>query len=478
MVKRAAQHEQRVFRLPSARRSPKLLLPLGGGSTEKSDRWLEGSVTAEVAIMNKLGIALAADSTVSIGDKTYDSANKLFALSKHHPVGILVYNTMDMTTVPMEILIKGYRDQLKLTSHKTLAKYSNEFIRFLTEKTPVGKEEEKDNVTQIIRDICLKLNEIVSDKCDDSSIDQDDPKNSDAVKKTLFDEFDRLDSRATEVGRFEGFSATDESNISRDYGALIKGQVRRHFRHYKLSPGKAATVERLLIKVIVSNLSSRDYTGFVVAGYGDAEHYPSIIPSQTDGFIVGKLKIVHGEVGSISHKNKSIIYPFAQSDIVQLFVEGAAKTYQRYIERGVQDIFADLAATTAKYFGVSDSKKISRLRSKLRDKSAELLSGFGEYSHREFVKPMLDAIKYLDKAELALLAESLVNITALKRKISLDVETVGGPIDVAVISKGDGFIWIKRKHYFDPTLNPFYFQKYLSYRGTEIPGQPLERDKP
>jgi len=28
-------------------------------------------------------------------------------------------------------------------------------------------------------------------------------------------------------------------------------------------------------------------------------------------------------------------------------------------------------------------------------------------------------------------------------------ETVAGPIDVAIISKGDGLIWIKRKHYFD-----------------------------
>jgi hypothetical protein len=30
---------------------------------------------------------------------------------------------------------------------------------------------------------------------------------------------------------------------------------------------------------------------------------------------------------------------------------------------------------------------------------------------------------------------------------------------VAVISKNDGFIWIKRKHYFDPKLNPRFFAK-------------------
>lgn len=59
------------------------------------------------------------------------------------------------------------------------------------------------------------------------------------------------------------------------------------------------------------------------------------------------------------------------------------------------------------------------------------------------------------------MAESLVNLTSFKRKISLDAETVGGPIDVAVISKGDGFIWIKRKHYFKPELNPGFFANYF-----------------
>ncbi|MEA1995293.1 MAG: hypothetical protein U9N18_03965 [Campylobacterota bacterium] len=43
---------------------------------------------------------------------------------------------------------------------------------------------------------------------------------------------------------------------------------------------------------------------------------------------------------------------------------------------------------------------------------------------------------------------------------SLESETAGGPIDVAVISKGDGFIWIKRKHYFKPELNPQFFANY------------------
>jgi len=68
------------------------------------------------------------------------------------------------------------------------------------------------------------------------------------------------------------------------------------------------------------------------------------------------------------------------------------------------------------------------------------------------------SVAILPKDELANMAESLVNITSFIRKVSMDVESVGGPIDVAVISKKDGFIWIKRKHYFDQKYNPHYYK--------------------
>jgi len=63
------------------------------------------------------------------------------------------------------------------------------------------------------------------------------------------------------------------------------------------------------------------------------------------------------------------------------------------------------------------------------------------------------------------MAESLVNLTSFKGKVSMEAETVGGPIDVAVISKGDGFIWINRKHYFARELNPPFFANYYRKEG-------------
>jgi hypothetical protein len=49
----------------------------------------------------------------------------------------------------------------------------------------------------------------------------------------------------------------------------------------------------------------------------------------------------------------------------------------------------------------------------------------------------------MPKPELARMAEALVNLTSIKRRVSRGVETVGGPIDVAVISHAEGFVWDK-----------------------------------
>lgn len=46
-------------------------------------------MTAVVGILNKQAVAIAADSAVTIGGKTIlNKSNKVFTLSKYHPVGL------------------------------------------------------------------------------------------------------------------------------------------------------------------------------------------------------------------------------------------------------------------------------------------------------------------------------------------------------------------------------------------------------
>lgn len=62
-----------------------------------------------------------------------------------------------------------------------------------------------------------------------------------------------------------------------------------------------------------------------------------------------------------------------------------------------------------------------------------------------------DAMPIQDAIDLA---EFLVHATIQFVRFSPGSPTVGGPIEIATITKHEGFKWVKRKHFFDTRLNP------------------------
>ncbi len=61
-----------------------------------------------------------------------------------------------------------------------------------------------------------------------------------------------------------------------------------------------------------------------------------------------------------------------------------------------------------------------------------------------------DAMPIQDAIDLA---EFLVDVTVQFSKFSPGAPTVGGPIELAAVSKHEGFKWIKRKHYYSQEFN-------------------------
>jgi hypothetical protein len=59
--------------------------------------------------------------------------------------------------------------------------------------------------------------------------------------------------------------------------------------------------------------------------------------------------------------------------------------------------------------------------------------------------PLADAID---------LARFCAEVTVGYSRFTPGAETVGGPIDVAAISRHERFKWVQRKHYYPPELNP------------------------
>jgi hypothetical protein len=197
-------------------------------------------------------------------------------------------------------------------------------------------------------------------------------------------------------------------------------------------------------------------TGLVLTGFGEKEFFPALEQYTCYGFVLGRMVCEAGETVHISQENVSEVVPFAQSEMSKGFMYGAQPSVMSQMDTGVVRALDHFEDSLRKGKHLKASAKVDDLREKAHDEFAKELARELGRSH---TAPMRRVVGMLPIDELAELAEILVRVESLKERVTRDTESVSGPIDVAIISKGDGFIWIKRKHYFDPRLNPRFFTR-------------------
>lgn len=220
-----------------------------------------------------------------------------------------------------------------------------------------------------------------------------------------------------------------------------------------------ATLHSIIISSTNIYLS---YTGLVFFGYGGAELFPSYFEYRVGAAFDNRVKHFHIADYVVSNINNACVAPFAQSDVANTVVRGIDQKLRDTITNELQKHFETFRNTISETLGKASAPQslldgINGL--KINDMVAPFVEDLDKYIRENYTDKLLGTVAMLSKEDLADMAESLVKMTCLKRHVTTDDETVGGPVDVAVITKGDGFIWIKRKHYFDPSLNHHYFEK-------------------
>lgn len=425
-------------------------------------------MTSEVAIANASAVALAADSAVTIGNqKIYNSALKLFSLSKIAPVGVMIYGNAGLLHVPWETLIKSFRKELAGTTYETLEEYASKFITYLQNKPGIFTEDAQKEWMEgnLHAYFGLMRNEFFN------------------ALKPIFKEKGEIDAESTsrELTKvinahhtgFEKLPYADEMDEStykavRDQHIDLFREVRRQvFEEAKISAAAAEKLYDIAAFLHVKQVFSTGVSGIVIAGYGEDELYPSIVTFDIEGVVVNKLKYRRNldKTQKISSGMECSIIAFAQDDMVATFMNGVNPHVLQFLQSFMNKLF-DRLPDLIECETPSESEEKKR---KFRTQSRKLLSGFfDEFSKHlsgEHANPVLRMVTALPKDELAAMAEALVNLTAFKRRMTEAMETVGGPIDVAVISKGDGLVWVKRKHYFPPELNSPFFANY--FRGVQ-----------
>jgi len=454
-------------------------------------------MTAVVAILNKTGMALAADSaaTITNGDtstsKVFNTANKVFTLSKHHPVAIMIFNNAEFLYTPWELIIKLYRKNLKKKSFRTVKEYSDDFRKFLIKNELLNfRKKEKAFLTTKLQVIVNGIinetrNHLYSQSDYDALSALQDLDSHEDIPSEKIDSVKRIISILESIidkdivifndsDKVEGLNEVDLKSFKQSNKSFIYEIIDDVFKnstplllHSDNIEELRAKIADLFISILSSNHFLLGFTGLVFVGYGNEQLYPALYSIQTDGVVSGNLRYsVTGDI-VISDEHNCDLVPFAQTDVMNTFIQGINPELYNVVNDSLYkslasnlDTYNDIIIANTE--GEVNEELLETLKQDFKESiMVSMQNNIQSVLHNSHIQPTLQALRFLSKEDLAELAESLIYLTFLKRRTTSSLESVGGAIDVAIISKGDGFIWKKRKHYFEDKLNQHFFQNYF-----------------
>jgi hypothetical protein len=195
---------------------------------------------------------------------------------------------------------------------------------------------------------------------------------------------------------------------------------------------------------------------------GKTKLSPAYTAHEFDAAPLGRVRSVEYD-SEVHEETGAVIISFADDKMINLFLDDISFPMQQMVMKLIQataqetmrlvfrDNFDPSADETIVARGIADRQ--------VEAMTENIMSGFHEHLRSANSNQIIEIIDQMPKDEMATLVEALVELAALKKKVSTEIESIGGPVDVCVVSKGDGLIWIKRKHYFNLDKNLQYLYR-------------------
>lgn len=257
-------------------------------------------MSAGICILNKHAVALAADSAVTIGQHLaiHNSANKLFALSRISPVGVIIYANAEFMNVPVEIIIKQYKEKNGNKSFPTLSHYVADFFEFLMANKALFHfdQNEKRFVKSIYQDLLAGLNgdyqRMVANKIKELQRDL----TEDEIKELRNQAIDATKDFVEHFNPIPNFDVTDY--VKGNYATEIVTYIKKAFDW--ATDEQIASISESVFKIYNKQFFRNGYVGFAFAGYGENDIFPCMLHLHLSGIINGKIRYIKKEQVEIS----------------------------------------------------------------------------------------------------------------------------------------------------------------------------------
>ena len=204
-------------------------------------------------------------------------------------------------------------------------------------------------------------------------------------------------------------------------------------------------------------------TAYKALVFDNATDIPYAVATRLNEYADNGLKIVFiGEVPTeksfvkdedivhVSADKPVAICPFAQTDIMKSLLTGVNPGFNNVAcERGSQMYMEFDRMLQESVCGEELDEEFSGILQEV--KCLDLYHSFERFDKKlmgQSSKQWLKTLRDYDLQDMAQLAENLIAMTSLERHMTFSEEGVGGPIDLAIITKNNGFTWLSRKSWY------------------------------
>jgi len=400
-------------------------------------------MTSQLILMNGFGVAVASDSVVTMGGtrRTYDTAEKVIPLNFPHRLAVLHSGAVRLHGLPFSVLVAEWASSLGDVPLRSVDQYRSSFISWLESNHQWFSTEVEfgDFIYQLEDAYKLIRNEMLE------VAENQDPETPEEKVLAVISEWTERLSGAPE------FVSASESWVESVWRKREE-KIRERLEYWFDDVVRSEEIDEMIVTY------SRNYirqglflcrAELAFVGYGREEILPAWAGVHVAGFLEGELLTIDGDSQSADPLSRPYfgIVPLGQTEAIDLFLKGedqgsvncARRAAAREIESTRQSI----------HELIIDEETKELIEQKFDELQQNARTAIHEESWKRaeevFLEPLRNAMAGLPVADLAVVAKSLVELQALRQTTTAEIGTVGGPIDVATISRDIGFRWIRHK---------------------------------
>lgn len=381
-------------------------------------------MSTALLILNREGVAIAADSAVTIGSlNVMNTAEKIIPLMNFPNAALVFADSAEYMNYPIKTVLQLFDLHLKKRSTKVehMVDLAKLFFHFLQQYTF-----HEDEVIRFIR------------------------RNAYFYYDEVFEEGFNMETLQEQLNDMESSTDIKRTNQLRK---LMRSKYIDIFRNVssnrdlELNSDEQEALEELLIELFCNGNQYTDSVNLVFAGYGDHQANPSIYEIDLFGQIDSLIFYDEIYEERISLDQTLIMTTMAQSKMIELMQDGIPLSKLRSMHADRLKMIIDFIKGDSSDSPLKDREFLSFLESKA-DEIRRFVDRESVDLTSESWQPLYRGLRSQTIDSLAHYVEVLVSVAILNSKYSQDAElfeTVGGPVDVATITMIDGFKWRKYK---------------------------------